>query len=153
MRILAIISVLCLLIACGSSTEAVQGNKFGADLSKDKVYTMAELNQQMVNQMQIGKIKVKGDVEAVCKKKGCWMTIKNPAGDDMRVTFKDYGFFVPLDCDGKHALFEGKAYITETSVADLRHYAEDEGLSEEEIQKIVEPKRELSFEATGVELL
>jgi len=153
MRILTLISVLFILASCSSSSEVAQGNKFGGDLSEDQVYSMAELNQKMENQLQIGKIKVKGDVEAVCKKKGCWMTIKNPAGEDMRVTFKDYGFFVPLDCDGRSAIFEGKAYITETSVADLRHYAEDEELPVEEIMKITEPKRELSFEATGVELL
>lgn len=153
MRILAIISILCILVSCTSTSEVAQGNKFGGELSEDQVYTMAELKQKMENQLQIGKIKVKGDVEAVCKKKGCWMSIKNPVGEDMRVTFKDYGFFVPLDCDGKSAIFEGKAYMTETSVADLRHYAEDEGLPVEEINKITDPKKELSFEATGVEIL
>jgi len=144
---------MAILLACNTASEVTSTNKFGAELSEDQVYTMSDLNKQMANQIQIGKIKVKGDIEAVCKKKGCWMTIKNPSGEDMRVTFKDYGFFVPLDCDGKSAIFEGKAYVTETSVADLRHYAEDEGLSKEEILSITEPKKEVSFEATGVELL
>ena len=40
-----------------------------------------------------------------------------------------------------------------TSVEDLRHYAEDEGKSEEEIMAITEPVEELKFMATGVEIV
>ena len=36
------------------------------------------------------------------------------------------------------------------SVADLKHYAEDAGKSEDEIAKITEPKIEYAFEANGV---
>jgi hypothetical protein len=36
------------------------------------------------------------------------------------------------------------------AVEDLRHYAEDEGKSKEEIAKITEPLVELAFEAEGV---
>lgn len=153
MRYILLILTVSVIMACGTSSEVATGNTFGEALSADQIYSMSDLNLKMSDQIQLGKIKVKGDVEAVCKKKGCWMTIKNPEGEAMRVTFKDYGFFVPLDCDGKSAIFEGKAYVTETSVADLRHYAEDEGLAQEEINKITEPKRELTFEATGVEIL
>jgi hypothetical protein len=71
-------------------------------------------------------------------------------GEEMRVTFKDYGFFVPLDAAGKTVIMEGKAYYDTTSVDMLRHYAEDAGESPEEIEKITEPKLELAFEATGV---
>jgi hypothetical protein len=37
-----------------------------------------------------------------------------------------------------------------TSVDDLKHFAMDEGLSKEEIEKITQPKVELAFEAEGV---
>jgi hypothetical protein len=37
-----------------------------------------------------------------------------------------------------------------TTVAQLRHYAEDAGKSKEEIAKITEPKIELTFMADGV---
>lgn len=93
---------------------------------------------------------VEGKVNAVCKKKGCWMTIDLGNNEEMRVTFKDYGFFVPKDCDGKEATFKGTATFDTTSVADLQHYASDEGLSQEEIDKITEPEIALVFEATGV---
>ena len=70
--------------------------------------------------------KVSGEVEAVCQKKGCWMNIKNANGESMRVTFKDYAFFMPMDCAGKTAIVEGVAKIEETSIADLKEYAKDD---------------------------
>ena len=65
----------------------------------------------MEGKTEIEKIKVNGEVASVCKKKGCWMKMDMGEGNNMRITFKDYGFFVPLDCDGKVATIEGKAYI------------------------------------------
>ena len=45
------------------------------------------------------------------------------------------GFFVPKDCEGKVAYMEGTAFYDTTSVDDLRHYAVDGGMSEEEAAK------------------
>ncbi|MCE2790741.1 MAG: DUF4920 domain-containing protein [Saprospiraceae bacterium] len=47
----------------------------------------------------------------------------------------------------------GKAYRETTSVEDLKHFAEDEGKSAEEIAAITEPKTELKFMASGVMIL
>lgn len=90
-------------------------------------------------------------VNEVCSKKGCWM--KLPAGDTdetIMVRFKDYGFFMPLNSKGKEVIVEGKAFVKEVSVDELKHYAEDAGKSKEEIAKITEPKLEFAFEANGV---
>lgn len=99
--------------------------------------------------------KVMGKIEGVCQVKGCWMNIvsENKDSESMFVKFKDYGFFMPLDASGKNAVLRGKAYREVTSVDELRHYAEDEGQSEEEIAKITEPLEELKFMADGVILL
>ena len=94
--------------------------------------------------------KVEGKVAAVCQAKGCWMTLEKPDGSTMRVSFKDYGFFVPKDIAGKTVVIEGKAIINTTSVEELRHYAEDAGKSKAEIEMITEAKKELAFEADGV---
>ena len=69
------------------------------------------------------------------------------------VKFKDYGFFMPLDLAGEKVVMEGVAYKELTSVDELKHYAEDEGLSQEEIDKITQPKEELKFMANGVIVL
>ena len=80
------------------------------------------------------------------------MTLTMPNENDLMVRFKDYGFFVPLDAQGE-VLINGKAFISETSVEDLRHYAEDAGASTEEIELITTPKVSYNFEADGVLIL
>lgn len=89
-------------------------------------------------------------VTDVCKAKGCWMKLEMEDGSKTMVKFKDYGFFVPKDIEGKKVIVNGKAFVSEMSVADQRHYAKDGGKSEEEIAQITEPKKTYSFEADGV---
>ncbi len=80
------------------------------------------------------------------------MNVETAGGSLMRVRFKDYGFFVPSDIMGKEVVFEGKAFRDTTSVADLKHYAEDAGKSKEEIDAITEPKVTIAFVADGVKV-
>lgn len=68
----------------------------------------------------------------------------------MRVTFKDYKFFVPKDAGGKTAIVDGIVHNDTLSVADQQHYASDAGKSKDEIALITQPKPEISFEARGV---
>ncbi len=68
----------------------------------------------------------------------------------MRVTFKDYGFFLPLDAAGRAVIAEGVGFKKVTAVDELRHYAVDAKISDEEIAAITEPKTEYLFEAAGV---
>ncbi len=89
-------------------------------------------------------------VEEVCQAKGCWMKLDLPNGEQVMVKFKDYGFFMPKDISGKEVIINGKAYVNEVPVEEQRHYAEDGGATAEEIAKITEPKKTLSFEADGV---
>ena len=89
-------------------------------------------------------------VNDVCKAKGCWMKLDLGEGEEMMVKFKDYGFFVPLDIDGKEVVVHGKAFVGEMSVDEQRHYAEDAGSTPEEIAAITAPKKTYSYEATGV---
>jgi hypothetical protein len=66
------------------------------------------------------------------------------------VKFKDYGFFMPKNIAGKEVIVNGKAFVSEVSVEEQRHYAEDAGKSEDEIAAITEVKRTYTFEADGV---
>lgn len=93
--------------------------------------------------------KMKGKIKEVCSAKGCWMTIDMDGKNEVMVKFKDYGFFMPLNAEGD-VVINGKAYVSETPVEELRHYAEDAGKSKEEIATIIEPERTFSFEADGV---
>ena len=91
-------------------------------------------------------------VNSVCKKKGCWMRLELPNGQESLVRFKDYGFFVPKDIENQTAIVHGKAFVKQTPVEDLKHYAKDAGKTAEEIAAITEPELTYSFEADGVYL-
>ena len=54
-------------------------------------------------------ILVRGQVESVCSKKGCWMTLKSKH-ETVRVTFKDYGFFVPTSLQMTSVQIQGKLF-------------------------------------------
>ena len=150
-------------IACGQqtdpATEAANANTedpnqyFGAKITADNAMTFNQLLTKMESSDSV-QTKVVGTVESVCKKKGCWMNIvSNDTDKEMFVKFVDYGFFMPLDCEGRTMVMEGVAYREVTPVDELRHYAEDEGKSEEEINAITEPLEELKFMASGVVML
>lgn len=72
-------------------------------------------------------IAVQGKVRKACEKKGCWMELAaSDKGPGVRVTFKDYGFFVPLDSAGRTATVEGVVKVADLSEETAKHY-EGEG--------------------------
>lgn len=89
-------------------------------------------------------------VNDVCKAKGCWMKVALDNEEETMVKFKDYGFFVPKDIENDTIIVQGRAYVSETSVEELRHLAEDAGKSKDEIAAITAPKKTYSFMADGV---
>ncbi|GGG50072.1 hypothetical protein GCM10011414_19840 [Croceivirga lutea] len=93
---------------------------------------------------------LEGQITEVCQAKGCWMKVNLANGEEVFVRFKDYGFFVPTNSAEKTVVMNGVAFIEEMSVEDQQHYAEDEGASKEEIEKITSPKKTYRFEANGV---
>lgn len=130
-------------------TVVAQDHHYGAKIDASGAMAMGDLVKQMQGKKEM-KAKVEGKVASVCQAKGCWMTLETGTGSTMRVTFKDYEFFVPKNIAGKTVIVEGVAQMNTTSVEELKHYAEDAKKSKEEIAKITEPKSELVFEAEGV---
>jgi len=127
----------------------IEYTSFGAEITPDGAVDSKELLAKLDVTDSIH-VKIKSTVSSVCKKKGCWMTV--PVGEDteMRVKFKDYDFFMPLNCEEKNVIFEGWAYKYVTPVNELQHYAEDAGASKEEIEAITEPETGYEFLADGV---
>ncbi|MBI2376352.1 MAG: DUF4920 domain-containing protein [Deltaproteobacteria bacterium] len=67
---------------------------------------------------------VSGKVERACLKKGCWMELRaDSAPSGVRVTFKDYSFFVPLDSAGASARVEGSLEVKHLDKASAEHLA------------------------------
>jgi hypothetical protein len=140
------------LIFTSSNAQQIFGEKITTKKAISYEQLLAKLDKMDAKSKPI-EVKVKGDVSAVCQVKGCWMKIvskENNSKPQMFVKFKDYAFFMPKDLPGGKVVMKGKAYIEETSVDELRHYAEDDGQTAEQIAKITEPKRELKFMADGV---
>ena len=157
-KISTMLGAALILTACGSqpseTTQAAASKNFGAVIDAQNAMAYDALMPQMATVDSLP-AKVSGKVSEVCQKKGCWMTLVSdqPGQPEMRVTFKDYAFFMPKDLAGKHVVVDGYAYVENTPVDVLRHYAEDAGKSKEEIAAITEPKREVAFEAAGVLIL
>ena len=92
---------------------------------------------------------VKAKVGKVCKKKGCWMVLENK-DKDIRVTFKNYGFFVPISLVGKQVLLQGILTKHTMSLEETKHYVSDEG---GDISKVTKPRSEYRLVASAVETL
>ncbi|MBF0693618.1 MAG: DUF4920 domain-containing protein [Flavobacterium sp.] len=133
------------------SSDKVSYVTFGKKITADNVLSPAQMLTKYKN-LKTGdtiSVKFKSSIKEVCKKKGCWMSMAMP-GEEAFVRFKDYGFFVPLNADGSEAIVGGRAYVDVISVSQLQHYAKDGGKSQEEINKITEPKVTYAFQADGV---
>jgi len=128
---------------------------YGADFSVDNAYEVGVLGAKY-EKMKVGdtvRLTLKGKVNSVCQKKGCWMRMDLGDEKEIFVKFKDYGFFVPLDLEpGTEVLIAGKAFKEETSVEDLKHLAEDAGEPQSEIDAITEPEEVYSFLSSGVKI-
>ncbi|GGI58146.1 DUF4920 domain-containing protein [Winogradskyella haliclonae] len=165
-KLLTSICIGALIVSCKNETKvnAVEQDANTEEISKEIAYSSfgkeitdvdalsAERMMAHYDALKVGdtiNAKMRGKISEVCSKKGCWMKLDMGNDKVVRVTFKDYGFFMPLDATGE-VVINGKAFVKETSVADLQHYAEDAGKTPEEIAKITEPEVTMSFEADGV---
>ncbi|MEZ4722740.1 MAG: DUF4920 domain-containing protein [Flavobacteriales bacterium] len=162
MKKLVYIGFVALLASCSGSVNHDEATEnvdtlaqapamahFGDEITIDGAMAMDQVLAQLAGHDSVH-TKLVGTVEKVCQVKGCWMTMNVNENQGMHVSFKDYGFFVPKNIDGKEAIIEGYAYVDTMSVEELRHYAEDEGKSAEDIAAITEPETKLSFVAEGV---
>jgi len=94
-------------------------------------------------------VKIMGRVTEVCQAKGCWMILVD--GDTYaRVTFKDYGFFVPIETSMQRTVVYGVLSEHVLSGEQAAHYAQDAGAqSTLELEGEV---KEYSLVASAVEL-
>lgn len=69
---------------------------------------------------------VEARVAKVCQKKGCFFIAKDGA-TTVRVSFKDYGFFVPTDISGRDVILVGELRQVELSEEQAAHLEEDMG--------------------------
>lgn len=146
----AALALSCSIIPFTAWAQDGNVKSYGETITPEGAITTTELVEKMKASDSLA-TKLEAEVITSCIKKGCWMDVKLPNNEVMKVKFKDYGFFVPTEgLEGKHAVLKGYATKEVTDVATLKHYAEDAGKSKEEIAKITEPEESLFFIADGV---
>lgn len=128
--------------------EAGKTSHYGAPFTLTEGVALASVLDK-ADELDGKTVRVKGDVAAVCKKKGCWFVIKTDEDKarTVRISMKDYGFFVPKDCDGKNAEVEGVIQKKVIKEEVRKHLAEDGG---EDPSKVVGDAVEVQLVATGV---
>lgn len=159
-KIFITIACLILLVSCKeqknssqeSPKESIAYLSFGEKITDENVIPKEEMAEKF-NTLKEGdtiEVKFASSINEVCKSKGCWMKLDLGAEKESMVKFTNYGFFMPLDSDNKEVIVDGRAYVTEISVKEQQHYAEDAGQTAAEIANITEPKFTYAFEADGV---
>jgi hypothetical protein len=98
-------------------------------------------------------ITVEGQVRSACTRRGCWMELaagSDPKLPGCRVTFKDYGFFVPTDSAGARAKVQGTLGVNTLPPERVAHLESEGGqFPRKNADGSVD---ELRMVATGVEL-
>ncbi len=140
-------SILILFASLSLSAEVI---KRGAAIAPDAKVVPLTIVIEKPDDYAKTPVVVEGVVVKNCTNKGCWMELAPEAGKaGVRVTFKDYGFFVPLDSKGSKARAEGVTTI-KTLTRDEADHLESEGATL--IRNSDGSAREISFVANGVEL-
>jgi hypothetical protein len=150
MKLIKLLSASAVALALSLPALAQNGKAYGKEFKTDKAVAATELSTKIGKDSKLENVVVVGEISEVCQAEGCWMKLKNEAGENIFVKFKDHAFLIPKDLAGHKAYVQGKASRKTVSVEDQKHYAEDAGKSDEEIARITEPKVELRIDATGV---
>ena len=154
-KIFALISVVLfsvVLMAQPPKVAADKGASFGAKVTEEGAVSADLLAENLNIAGQTKEVKVIGKVIEVCKAEGCWIRVETKLGS-MMVKMKDHAFLVPVALEGKTIVADGIATFKETSVEQLRHFAEDAGKTKNELLEITEPKKEIVFQAIGIKVL
>lgn len=132
-----------------SEVKAEEGMMYGEKFTVNSPASIDEVISKMGDQDEM-KAQVQGKVSSVCKAEGCWLKMAKADGGEVMVKMKGHDFTVPKDCEGKTVVIDGVARKETTSVEDLKHFAEDEGKTKEEIDAITQAEEEIVIEANGV---
>ena len=85
-------------------------------------------------------------VAQVCQKKGCFF-VAQQGKYSARVSFKDYGFFVPSNISGRVVTLHGQLIAREVSQQQAEHFSQDAGAD-----NVVPAGEQLEIVATAVRI-
>jgi hypothetical protein len=113
--------------------------KFGAGITEKTVTPLDELMKEP-SKFSAKTVRTEGVVSAVCQEMGCWMEIKDTAGQ-AHIKMAGHSFFIPKAASGHRAVIQGKVLN-----ADKDHCQEEAEAQTGQVAKV-------QLEATGVEFL
>ncbi len=142
------------IVACFSTAHAADGDVirlsdpvavtdeaeiFGAPLNEDA--SPASLRSILDSPAQFvgSAVRVEAQISQVCQRKGCFMIATSGEGA-IRISFKDYAFFVPTDTGGKTVTLTGTVIareLTEEQAAHLREDADSDAIEAGPVYEIV----------------
>jgi hypothetical protein len=125
-------------------TEAFE--VFGSEMDLSNTENAISLTSAMEASDQETELIIETTVNKVCQKKGCFFVAVD-GENSARVTFKDYGFFIPTNSTGKEVVLRGVLTEKTLSEEQVRHFAEDAG---ENSDDIVGEQKEYSIVATSI---
>ena len=140
-------------ITLASEKPVSQSQIYGAPFTQERIIPLKTVLSQPKDYSAI-EFLTEGVVSQVCVKKGCWLEVRaeNQTEDQkMRVTFKDYGFFVPKEILNKPVRLQGRLVEKTLSVKEQKHFLKDAKASDAEIAAVTEPKAVLELIATSVQ--
>jgi len=125
---------------------------YGAPISPGPELSLADVLRSP-EQYRDQTVTVEGRVRSACTRRGCWMEVaesSDPSQPGCRVTFKDYGFFVPTDSAGASAKVQGTLGVNVLPAERVAHLESEGGQFPH--KNADGSANELRLVATGVEL-
>lgn len=128
--------------------------RLGAPIEKDvREIALAEV-ARTPSTVGEGRFATRGTVSAVCQHKGCWMEIKDEAGE-AHVKMAGHAFFVPRTASGKRAKVSGtlvRAGDEGAACEEAKGHGGAGGCKAEAEQQLGRPLAKLELVADGVEI-
>lgn len=126
--------------------ETAQYEVFGDAVDQSEFQSPSTLAEIIDSGQKDGSVTMVTSVAQACQKKGCFF-VAQAENYTARITFKDYGFFIPTDSQGKEVVLVGDFSVKTLTEGQAKHYAEDAGEHPEEISG---EQKEYSVVATSI---
>ncbi|MEQ3527918.1 DUF4920 domain-containing protein [Pseudoalteromonas sp. XMcav11-Q] len=115
-------NLLCgLVITLLVSTADAKTIEFGGGANMNKLVAAADVLKNS-EQFTGSEITLSGEVVKVCKKRGCWMTLKVDNGEEINVKVRDGDMVFPMSAIGKRAYATGVLEQFELGIEKTKRY-------------------------------
>lgn len=126
-------------VAAAKELKPLSTKKFGASITETASTPLNDLMKDP-GKFSAKTVRTEGVVSAVCQEMGCWMEIKDAAGQ-AHIKMAGHSFFIPKEADGHRAVIQAKVLN-----ADKDHCTEEAEAQTGQVAKV-------QLEATAVEFL